>query len=111
MKKMRVYWIPQVGVNAIFYIPVSSVEEAKKYIDILSAYDCFQYNKNIKPDYCNLGGLEMYNDETEEWENWYYEDEETYIEDIDEYCNVKSPNVGELKIFEKEVLKQVNFNS
>ncbi len=53
----------------------------------------------------------MYNDETEEWEKWYYEDEETYIEDIDEYCNVKSPNVGELKIFEKEVLKQVNFNS
>lgn len=27
--KMRVWWMPQVGADATFYIPVKSVEEAR----------------------------------------------------------------------------------
>lgn len=43
MSKLRVWWIPQVGMEQTFYIPVNSVEEGKKMIDVLAAYDAFQY--------------------------------------------------------------------
>ena len=36
-EKLRVWWIPQVGLSDAFYIPVKSVEEGKKVMDILAA--------------------------------------------------------------------------
>ena len=107
---MRVWWIPQVGVNAIFYIPVKSAEEAKKFMDILTAYDCFQCNNHIKPDCCNIGGVEVWDEETQEWDDWYYEDENSFFEDINEYCEEKSEFAEELKKFTEAVLSQVHFD-
>lgn len=52
MAKLRVWWIPQVPMEA-FYIPVESPEEGQKVMNILATYDCFQYNHNVKPDYAN----------------------------------------------------------
>lgn len=49
--KLRVWWIPQVGSSNRFYIPVKSVEEGKKVMDLLAAYDMFQLQNNIKPDF------------------------------------------------------------
>ena len=46
--KLRVWWIPQVGSSNRFYIPVKSVEEGKKVMDLLAAYDMFQLQNNIK---------------------------------------------------------------
>ena len=46
-EKLRVWWIPQVGLSDAFYIPVKSVEEGKKVMDILAAYDAFQLQNNI----------------------------------------------------------------
>ena len=96
-KKMRVWWMPQVGVDATFYIPIKSIEEAKKFIDILSAYDCFKYNHHIKPDYCNTGGVQVWDEEAQEWIDWHYEDEDSFFVDIDEYCD--------------EILQQINENA
>lgn len=65
----RVWWIPQVPMSP-FYVSVSTIEEAKKVLDVLAKYDMFQYEYNIKPDYCNAGGLQvMVGGEWEEWEN------------------------------------------
>ncbi len=41
MSKLRVWWIPQVPM-ASFYVPVNSVLEGKKVLDMLAAYDAFQ---------------------------------------------------------------------
>lgn len=30
------------------------IREAKKVMDILAAYDLFQLENNIKPDFCNI---------------------------------------------------------
>lgn len=109
-KKMRVWWCPQVGIEKNFYIPVQSVEEAKKVMDILAAYDCFQYNQNVKPDYCNMGGVEVFNEESQEWEDWYYEDDTNFFEDVDDYCENKSEKAEELKNFTEEILSQVTFD-
>lgn len=93
-----------------FMFRIESVEEAKKVIDLLSSYDCFQYNQNIKPDYCNCGGLQVYNEETEDWEDWYFEDDQNYFDDVDEYCESLSSRSKELEEFSQALFSQVEFN-
>ena len=39
-------------------------------MDLLAAYDMFQLQNNIKPNFCNTGGLQMLVDG--EWEDWYF---------------------------------------
>ena len=77
-KKLRVWWIPQIPLNNSFYVEVATPQEAKKVLDILADYDLFQLKNNIKPDYSNAGGLEVFEDG--EWSEWYSENDE----DIDE---------------------------
>lgn len=83
-QKLRVWWIPQVPMDS-FYIPVSSPEEGKKVLEILAAYDSFQRDNNIKPDYSNEGGLEQWNEEAGEWEDWHIETENECYDSVDEY--------------------------
>lgn len=56
---LRVWWIPQVP-GKPFHVPVASPVEAKKLLDVLAQYDIFQFENRIKPDYCNAGGLECF---------------------------------------------------
>lgn len=105
-KKLRVWWIPQLGTNKTFYIPVKSIEEGKKVMDILAAYDAFQLQNKIKPDYCNAGGLQMFVDG--EWEDWYLETEEDYFEDIEEYCK-QCDRSEELEKFNRALFEQIDW--
>ncbi|AUV59094.1 superinfection exclusion protein [Escherichia phage vB_Eco_AL25] len=95
--RLRVWHIPQVPGKA-FYVEVDSVEEGVRIIDILANYDLFQYENNIKGDYCNVSGLQMYDehitdDEMEEmgltdrWVDWYYEDDQSFFDNPKEYLN------------------------
>ena len=80
--KLRVFWIPQISMEP-FYVDVSSVDEGVKIIDILAKYDLFQYKNNIKPDYSNAGGLEMWEDG--EWVDWYGTIDGEWFDDLDKY--------------------------
>ena len=64
---LRVWWIPQVT-GEPFHRNVTSVAEGKRLLETLAEYDRFQFENNIKPDYCNAGGLEMMEDG--EWSDW-----------------------------------------
>ena len=64
---LRIWWIPQVPMNG-FRVSVSNIREAKLILNTLALYDIFQLENNIKPDYCNVGGLEVYEDG--EWLEW-----------------------------------------
>lgn len=72
-----------------YYKLVKSLEEAKLLIDVLAEYDKFQFENNVKPDYSNAGGLQVWDEGLEEdekgekWTDWY--DDETGM-DFDEYC-------------------------
>lgn len=68
---LRVWWIPQVPMKDAFHVPVGSPEEAIKIIETLANYDLFQLKHNIKPDYTNVGGLDVFEDG--EWVEWYDE--------------------------------------
>lgn len=109
MNKMRVWWIPQIGANnEAFYVPVQSVEEGKKVMDILAAYDAFQLQNRIKPDYTNTGGLQVYNPEIADYEDWYLETEYDYFDDVDEYLST-TDKVEEIDNFTSELFEQIDW--
>jgi Superinfection exclusion gene product 17 len=69
---LRVWWISQVPMKP-FRVRVADLEQAAFLLDVLGAYDFFQYEENVKGDFYNVGGLEVF--EEGEWMSWY--DEET----------------------------------
>lgn len=81
---LRVWWVPQVPLKS-FLVPVSSVEEAAKVMNVLADYDIFQFENKVKGDYCNAGGLQVFDDG--EWMDWF--DEETGEEDPTAYVALK----------------------
>lgn len=91
--KLRVWWIPQVP-GRPFHVDVRDVSEGVKIMDVLADYDAFQFENNIKPDYCNAGGLILFDtDDTTDspdgsWVDWY--DPDTGCDDpkewLDEYA-------------------------
>ena len=86
--QMKVWWVPQVPMKS-FEVPVSSVAEGVKIMDVLADYDKFQLDNNIKPDYCNAGGIMVFDptDNTDgpegSWVDWW--DEETGEDDPQEF--------------------------
>ena len=64
---LRVWWIPQVPMKP-FLVDVASPEDGKWLLGVLASYDKFQFNNKIKPDYCNAGGLYVFEDG--EWCEW-----------------------------------------
>jgi len=92
MSKLQVWWIPQVPGKA-FTAEVNSVAEGVKTMNVLADYDDFQFKNKIKPDYSNVGGLEMWggdcdNEGTPGWIDWY--DEETGIDDPEEWLDMQT---------------------
>ena len=91
IKALKVVWIPQVPMRA-FEVAVESPEEGAKLLGVLADYDLFQYENNIKGDYCNAGDLLEFlpDDKTDSpegsWVTWY--DPET-DEDIREWQESK----------------------
>jgi len=83
---LRVWWIPQVPGKAL-HTPVPTLEEAVRVLAILARYDQFQLDNNIKPDYCNTGGVEIYQEKEKEWQSWY--DEETGEDDPETFLATK----------------------
>jgi hypothetical protein len=77
---LRVWWIPQVPMQA-FRVPVKNVDEAILILNTLADYDLFQFNNNIKPDYCNEGGLERFEEKDNDWFE-YYDEEGRDIDEI-----------------------------
>lgn len=77
---LRVWWIPQIP-GKPFRWPVMDLKQAALLLDALAAYDDFQLAQHIKPDYSNVGGLEVFRDgDWEDWESEDYDDFRTYRE-------------------------------
>ena len=62
-----------------FNCEVSSLAEGVKILDLLAAYNIFQFENKIKPDYCNAGGIQQWSADcdgegTSGWEDWQDED-------------------------------------
>jgi stage III sporulation protein SpoIIIAA len=78
-QKLRVWWIPQIPMKA-FYVNVSSIQEAKKILEVLANYDIFQFENKVKGDYSNAGGLQFFEEGANEWNEWENENGENIDE-------------------------------
>jgi hypothetical protein len=83
---LKVWHIPQIPGKS-FEVAVNNIEEAKIILNILADYDIFQYENNIKPDYCNLQGLIVYDEDADgdgnsDWVDWEDEDGNDILHDI-----------------------------
>ena len=87
-KQMKVWWKPQVPCSS-FEVPVSTIEEAKLLLRTLAEYDAFQFEHRIKPDYCNAGGLIVWDETEKDWMNWESDEGES-IDDVMN-CDEVSP--------------------
>ena len=65
---LKVWWIPQVPMEPFEYA-VKTPMEGAILCDALALYDQFQFEQNVKPDYSNAGGLQVFEDG--EWIDWY----------------------------------------
>jgi hypothetical protein len=74
--QLKVWWIPQVPMRS-FEVEVPDARTGKLLLDVLADYDLFQFENNIKPDYCNTGGLSVLDERMEETDCWIeWEDDE-----------------------------------
>lgn len=64
-----VWHIPQIPGNA-FVVKVASVEEGRQLSAVLAAYDQFQLDESIKPDYCNVTGISRWESDGETYD-WF----------------------------------------
>jgi hypothetical protein len=69
--QLSVWWIPQIPAEP-FRVLVKDVEQGCFLLRALAYYDMFQLENRIKPDYANMGGLDVWEDG--EWVT-YYDDE------------------------------------
>ena len=67
--RYRVWWVPQMPMES-FKQEVKTLREAKLLIETLAFYDIFQYENNVKPDYCNAGGLQYFDERAAAWVDW-----------------------------------------
>jgi len=78
---LRVWHCPQIPCTP-FHVEVDSPAQAKRLIRALADYDLFQLEHDIKPDYCNGSGLEVF--ENGEWCEWIDPETDQEIEDWEE---------------------------
>lgn len=72
--KLRVWHIPQVPSNDPFRVEVKNIDEAVLILKTLWDYDSYQFVHNIKPDYSNASGLEYWDEDDKQWEEYYNEE-------------------------------------
>jgi hypothetical protein len=77
---LRVWWIPQIPMDA-FRVKVDNPYQAKVMLETLAKYDAFQFEKKIKGDYCNTGGLEVFRDG--DWEEWTHGETFEFIDEVE----------------------------
>jgi len=73
--QLKVWWKPQIPMRS-FEVLVDNLKEAHLLINTLADYDLFQYETGVKPDYFNVGGLVMWDENLEpdddgsQWTDW-----------------------------------------
>ena len=82
---LQVWWVPQIPMKS-FTVPVKDVDQAIFLLDVLGKYDLFQYENHVKPDYSNVGGLSIYEADSDGeggpgWVDWYNDDGDS-IDDV-----------------------------
>lgn len=87
-RKLQVWHIPQVPGTA-FKVDVQDEREARLILDVLAMYDQFQFQHRIKPDFSNVQGVNV-QEQNGEWVDYYTDDDNA--DEFDTYCSNKNIN-------------------
>uniref|UniRef100_A0AAU8KWH1 Superinfection exclusion protein n=1 Tax=Serratia phage Kevin TaxID=3161161 RepID=A0AAU8KWH1_9CAUD len=82
--KFRVWHVPQVPMKS-FNVEVPTFEEAVRLKDALGLYDLFQLENNVKPDYCNMNGIQIFDYSLSQQDIEDMELEDAWVDCDDEY--------------------------
>lgn len=105
--KLRVWWLS--CIEKPFFIPVESVEEGVKILDLLTVYEAFQVqNGRVKVDYRIGGGLQVWSNETNEWIDCHIKTNEVHYRNMEDYYN-QSQKDKDTSIFIKSLAEQINW--
>jgi len=93
--KFKVWWIPQVPM-ASFEVEVDTLDIGRKICSVLADYDLFQFENNVKPDYCNVGGVMFSHPDFENGE-WFDvpDDEDEWADNIEAIAAARTLSEGE----------------
>lgn len=103
--KLRVWHIPQLPMEP-FYVEVSTPEEGALVLRALANYDLFQFEKNVKPDYCNAQGLEVFEDG--EWVEWHDDQDEDTHPDQEKWRLKPEGGVTEYSLHNGRLLRKAH---
>lgn len=73
--EIEFWWVPQVPMTSFSY-PVPSIAHGRMLEDAFAKYYLFQLEHNVKPDYCNTGGIRWKHPAYTEGEWWDYDRED-----------------------------------
>lgn len=82
--KFRVWHVPQIPMPS-FNVEVPTYEEAVRLKDALGLYDLFQLEHNVKPDYANMNGIQVFDYSLSKQDMIDMELEDAWVDFDDEY--------------------------
>lgn len=68
--KFRVWWIPQIPLRRgqkPFYAEAPNFKTALLIDETLGRYDIYQYENRVKPDFSNVGGIQVWDATENDW--------------------------------------------
>ena len=105
MTKLRVWWIPQLGMEGEpFMVYVENLVEAKLLLNTLALYDLYQFDNKVKGDYSNVGDLSYWDEEEQDWFDWFIPD--NVIEYLNDWSleTIKDLTIEQIKELNKKGL-------
>ena len=72
---LQIWWVPQIPGES-FTVPVESVEQGRWLCGVLADYDLLQFRNDIKPDYSNAGGVQVWEDNGNDNDPSWWDSEE-----------------------------------
>ena len=71
--KFQVWYCPQMPMKA-FEVETSNALEAEKILGVLEDFSLFEFENRVKPDYADVGGIQVWDEEGRGWVDYHPED-------------------------------------
>lgn len=81
----------------------------KKSFSIRFPFPVSIFKNPFKPDYCNTGGLQVWDENEKDWCDWHGEGTDDYYDEVDDYIE-SHDDASEFEEFTRELLSQVTFD-
>lgn len=71
-QKFKAWYIPQIPMKA-FEVVVDTATEAQAALDLLINFSIFEYDNKVKPDYCDSGGIVVWDEADQDWTDYEHD--------------------------------------